>query len=102
MPASRVYIRAVMNDTLKYMANSFNQSYVYSYDSDMNRIKINSTRKRGVIVINLGDEYAGCEFTVYEGRKSTSVKVTEGVLDENGRYTLDVDDGKNYTLIVEE
>ncbi|MBP1547990.1 MAG: carbohydrate-binding domain-containing protein [Oscillospiraceae bacterium] len=102
MPASRVYIRAVMNDTLKYMANSFDHSYVYSYDSDMNRIKINSTRKRGIIVINLGDEYAGCEFTVYEGRKSTSVKVTEGVLDENGRYTLDVDDGKNYTLIVEE
>ncbi|MBP1547991.1 MAG: hypothetical protein J6A37_15515, partial [Oscillospiraceae bacterium] len=82
--------------------NSFNQSYVYSYDSDMNRIKINSTRKRGIIVINLGDEYAGCEFTVYEGRKSTSVKVTDGVLDENGRYTLEVDDGKNYTLIVEE
>ena len=102
MPASGVYIVLTDNGYMALMTNSFNQSYVYSYDSDMNRIKINSTRKRGVIVINLGDEYAGCEFTVYEGRKSTSVKVTEGVLDENGRYTLEVDDGKNYTLIVEE
>ena len=66
------------------------------------QLSLTTEQKRGIIVINLGDEYAGCEFTVYEGRKSTSVKVTEGVLDENGRYTLDVDDGKNYTLIVEE
>ena len=102
MPASKVYVTAVRNETFALMANAWRQSYVYSYDAEMNKIKVSSTKKRGVIVINLGEEYAGRTFTIYSGRKSTEVKVTEGVLDENGKFVFEVPDGKNYTLVVEE
>ncbi|MCI5751695.1 MAG: hypothetical protein MR038_04325, partial [Oscillospiraceae bacterium] len=73
----------------------------YSYDSDMNRIKVNSDSKRGVIVIDLGSEYAGRDFTVYSGRKSTKTVIISGTLDENGRFTFEAPEGKNYTLVVE-
>ncbi|MCI7500137.1 ubiquitin-like protein [Huintestinicola sp.] len=102
MPASKVYVTAVQNETFALMATAWNQSYVYSYDADMNKIKVNSTKKRGVIIINLGEEYAGKSFTIYSGRKSTNVKVTEGVLDEKGKFVFEVPDGRNYTLIVED
>ncbi|MGN1105870.1 MAG: hypothetical protein ACI4RH_04400, partial [Huintestinicola sp.] len=102
MPASKVYVTAIQNETFALMANAWNQSYVYSYDADMNKIKVNSTKKRGVIVVNLGEEYAGRTFTIYSGRKSTKVKVTEGVLDEKGKFVFEVPDGKNYTLVVED
>ena len=82
--------------------NPSSSQYNYSYDADMNRIKVNSTKKRGVIVIDLGEEYADRTFTIYSGRKSTNVKVTEGVLDENGKFVFEVPDGKNYTLVVED
>ena len=101
MPASKVYVTAVQNETFALMANAWRQSYVYSYDADMNKIKVSSTKKRGVIVIDLGEEYADKAFTIYNGRKSTKVKVTDGVLDAKGRFTFEVPDGKNYTLIVE-
>ena len=84
------------------MSTAWRQSYVYSYDSDMNKIRVNSTRKQGIITVNLGKEYAGKSFTIYEGKKSTKVKVTDGVLDAKGRFTFEVPDGKNYTLIVED
>ena len=67
----------------------------------MNRIKVNSDVKRGVVTIDLGVNYAGRSFTVYSGRKSTSRKITEGVLDENGRYTFSSDEGRNYTLVID-
>ncbi|MDD7280043.1 MAG: hypothetical protein PUH30_11015, partial [Oscillospiraceae bacterium] len=102
MPASKVYVTAVQNETFALMATAWRQSYVYSYDADMNKIKVNSTKKRGVIVIDLGEEYAGRTFTIYSGRKSTKVKVTEGEFDENGKFVFEVPDGKNYTLIVED
>ena len=102
MPACKVYVKVVQNDTLALMSKAWSNSYVYSYDSDMNKIKVNSTKKRGVIVVNLGEEYAGKSFTIYSGRKSTKVKVTEGVLDEKGKFVFEVPDGKNYTLIVED
>ncbi|MDY2864948.1 MAG: leucine-rich repeat domain-containing protein, partial [Oscillospiraceae bacterium] len=102
MPASKVYVKAVQNETFALMATAWRQSYVYSYDADMNKIKVNSTKKRGVIVIDLGEEYAGRTFTIYSGRKSTKVKVTEGEFDENGKFVFEVPDGKNYTLIVED
>ena len=102
MPASKVYVKAVQNETFALMATAWNQSYVYSYDADMNRIKVNSTKKRGVIVIDLGEEYAGRTFTIYSGSKSTNVKVTEGVLDEKGKFVFEVPDGRNYTLVIED
>ncbi|MGN0638888.1 MAG: InlB B-repeat-containing protein [Huintestinicola sp.] len=102
MPASKVYVKAVQNETFALMATAWRQSYVYSYDADMNRIRVNSTQKRGVIVVNLGEEYAGKSFTIYSGRKSTKVKITDGVLDENGKFVFEVPDGKNYTLVIED
>ncbi|MCI7766579.1 MAG: hypothetical protein MSJ26_01165, partial [Oscillospiraceae bacterium] len=102
MPACKVSVTAVQNETFALMSTAWRQSYVYSYDSDMNKIKVNSTRKQGIITVNLGKEYAGKSFTIYEGKKSTKVKVTDGVLDAKGRFTFEVPDGKNYTLIVED
>ncbi len=102
MPACKVYVNVVQNDTFALMSNAWNNSYVYSYDSDMNKIKVNSTKNRGVIVVNLGEEYAGKSFTIYSGRKNTDVKITEGVLNSNGAYKFEVTDGKNYTLVVED
>lgn len=84
------------------LAITWQSSYIYSYDSDMNNITVNRTRKQGTVNVNLGKKYAGKSFVIYEGKKSTKVKVTEGVLDANGRITLDVSDGKNYTLVVED
>ncbi|MDD7430014.1 MAG: hypothetical protein PUK49_09625 [Oscillospiraceae bacterium] len=99
MPAGGVRI------TAEYPVNfaiTWNNSYIYSYDSDMNYITVNRTRKQGTINVDLGKEYAGKSFVIYEGKKSTKVKVTEGVLDADGKITLDVSDGKNYTLVVED
>ena len=100
MPSGSVYITVVQNDTLSVMSNAWNHSYVYSYDSDMNRIKISSDSKRGTVTIKLGSEYAGREFVIYNGRKSTKAKITEGVLDENGTYSFKADDGRNYSLVI--
>ena len=102
MPASKVYVTAVQNETFALMATAWRNSYVYSYDSDMNKIKVSSTKKQGVIVVNLGEDYAGKSFTIYSGRKSTDVKVTDGKLDSKGRFKFEVPDGKNYTLVVED
>ncbi len=101
MPSSRVSITAVRGEIFAHMSNAWNHSYVYSYDSDMNRIKVNSDTRRGIITIDLGADHAGRDFTVYSGRKSTSKKIISGVLDENGRYIFNADEGKNYTLVVE-
>ena len=100
MPASRVSITAVRGEVFAHMSNAWNHSYVYSYDSDMNRIKVNSDTRRGIITIDLGADYAGKDFTVYSGRKSTSKKIVSGTLDENGRYTFNAEEGKNYTLVI--
>ena len=101
MPASGVSITAVRGEVFAHMSNAWSHSYVYSYDSDMNRIKVNSDTRRGVITIDLGVDHAGRDFTVYSGRKSTSKKIISGTLDENGRYIFNADEGKNYTLVVE-
>ena len=100
MPSSRVSITAVRGEIFAHMSNAWNHSYVYSYDSDMNRIKVNSDTRRGVITIDLGADYAGRSFTIYSGRKSTSKKIISGTLDENGRYTFNADEGRNYTLVI--
>ena len=101
MPASGVSITAVRGEIFTHMSNAWSHSYVYSYDSDMNRIKVNSDTRRGVVTIDLGADYAGRSFTVYSGRKSTSKKIISGTLDENGRYIFNADEGKNYTLVIE-
>ena len=101
MPSSRVSITAVRGEIFTHMSNAWSHSYVYSYDSDMNRIKVNSDTRRGVITIDLGADYAGRDFTVYSGRKSASKKILSGTLDENGRYTFRAEEGKNYTLVIE-
>lgn len=100
MPSSRVSITAVRGEIFAHMSNAWNHSYVYSYDSDMNRIKVNSDTRRGVITIDLGVDHAGRSFTIYSGRKSTSKKIISGTLDENGRYTFNADEGRNYTLVI--
>lgn len=100
MPSSRVSITAVRGETFAHMSNAWNHSYIYSYDSDMNRIKVNSDTRRGMITIDLGDDHAGRSFTIYSGRKSTSKKIISGTLDENGRYTFNADEGRNYTLVI--
>ena len=101
MPSSKVSITAVRGEIFTHMSNAWSHSYVYSYDSDMNRIKVNSDTRRGVITIDLGVDHAGRSFTVYSGRKSTSKKILSGTLDENGRYTFRAEEGKNYTLVIE-
>ncbi|MGN0695441.1 MAG: InlB B-repeat-containing protein [Oscillospiraceae bacterium] len=79
------------------------RSYVYSYDSGMNYITVNSTKnQKNTVTVNLGKDYAGKSFVIYEGKKSTKVKVTDGTLDANGKFTLEIDYGKNYTLVVED
>ncbi|MCI5751892.1 MAG: hypothetical protein MR038_05325 [Oscillospiraceae bacterium] len=83
------------------LALTWQNSYIYSYDSGMNYITVNKTRKQGTITVDLGSEYAGKSFVIYEGKKSTKVKVSEGTLDKNGKFTLEVEDGKNYTLVIE-
>ena len=100
MPASGVVITAVRGEVFVHMTNAWNHSYVYSYDSEMNRIKVNSDAKRGVITIDLGTDHAGRRFVIYSGRKNTSKKITEGVLDENGRFTFSADESRNYTLVL--
>ncbi|MCM1579188.1 MAG: hypothetical protein NC078_10360, partial [Ruminococcus sp.] len=80
--------------------------YIYSYDSSMNHITTNSVRGKVVapengVTVKLGKKYAGKTVTLYNGKKSTSSKVDEAVLDSNGQATFTVKSGKNYTCVVE-
>ncbi|MCI5751542.1 MAG: hypothetical protein MR038_03555 [Oscillospiraceae bacterium] len=104
MPEGNVKIVCYKGGGSNYMLTAgVARSYVFSYDADMNAIDVSATKKKNdYIIVDLGKEYAGKSFTVYEGRKSTEVKITEGTFDENGRFTLDIDHGMNYTLIVED
>ena len=54
------------------------------------------------MTVDLGAAYAGKTVTLYSGKKSTSEKITEAVLDSRGRATFTVKGAKNYTLVVEE
>lgn len=52
-------------------------------------------------VIYVNGRASGRAFTIYMGRKSTGTKITEGVLDADGRFTFeDAGYGKNYTLVI--
>lgn len=103
MPDSDVKIVSRIDETLYAMlASGIENSYVFSYDTDMNLIKTSSTRKKNdYVIVDLGEEYSGRAFTIYKGRKSTGTKITEGVLDADGRFTFeDAGYGKNYTLVI--
>lgn len=103
MPDSDVKIVSRIDETLYAMlASGIENSYVFSYDTDMSLIKTSSTRKKNdYIIIDLGEEYSGRTFTIYKGRKSTGTKITEGVLDADGKYIFEAAGyGKNYTLVI--
>ena len=103
MPDSDVKIVSRINETLYAMlASGIENSYVFSYDADMELIKTSSTRKKNdYVIVDLGEEYSGRTFTIYKGRKSTGTKVTEGVFDADGRFIFEAAGyGKNYTLVI--
>ncbi|MBP0957185.1 MAG: InlB B-repeat-containing protein [Oscillospiraceae bacterium] len=103
MPAADVRIVSGMDEiTYAMFTTSVENSYVYSYDTDMNLIKTSGTRKKNnYIIIDLGEEYAGRSITIYKGRKSTKTIITEGVLDKNGIFKFEnAGFGTNYTLII--
>ena len=105
MPSADVKIVSSLDEAAVAMLRSgIENSYVFSYDADMEPIKTSSTRKKNdYIIIDLGEEYSGRTFTIYKGRKSTGTKVTEGVLDANGRFRFEAAGyGKNYTLVIDD
>ncbi len=103
MPSANVNIVSKIDEAAFAMHRSgVENSYVFSYDTDMSLIKTSSTRKKNdYVIVDLGEEYSGRAFTIYKGRKSTGTKITEGVLDADGRFTFeDAGYGKNYTLVI--
>ena len=103
MPSANVNIVSKIDEAAFAMHRAgVENSYVFSYDTDMNLIKTSSTRKKNdYVIVDLGEEYSGRAFTIYKGRKSTGTKITEGVLDADGRFTFEAAGyGKNYTLVI--
>ena len=103
MPSANVNIVSKIDEAAFAMHRAgVENSYVFSYDTDMSLIKTSSTRKKNdYVIVDLGEEYSGRAFTIYKGRKSTGTKITEGVLDADGRFTFeDAGYGKNYTLVI--
>ncbi len=101
MPAGNVTVKDTGNYGAIMMATNAPNSYIYSYDSSMNKLRIDSSNK-GRIKVKLGAEYAGKSVTLYSGKASTSEKLDEAVLDANGCAEFSVDNGRNYTLVVED
>ena len=103
MPSANVNIVSKIDEAAFAMHRAgVENSYVFSYDADMELIRTSSTRKKNdYVIVDLGEEYSGRTFTIYKGRKSTGTKITEGVLDADGRFTFeDAGYGKNYTLVI--
>lgn len=103
MPSADVNIVSKIDEAAFAMHRAgVENSYVFSYDTDMNLIKTSSTRKKNdYVIVDLGEEYSGRAFTIYKGRKSTGTKITEGVLDADGKFIFeDAGYGKNYTLVI--
>ncbi len=104
MPAGNITVS--VSSYLGAVNAGYKNAYIYSYDSDMNPIATNSVRggmqsSEGEIKVKLGKKYAGRTVTLYSGRKSTSAKIDEAVLDSRGQAAFTVKSGKNYTLVVE-
>ena len=55
----------------------------------------------GSITIDLGYDNAGKTVILYAEKNSTKQKLTKAVADEEWIVTLDIDCGKNYTLVIE-
>lgn len=106
MPAGNVTVKATDESGAGMMAYNAPNSYIYSYDSQMNLIKTTRSKKgisgTGEITVKLGAKYAGKSVTLYSGKKSTSNKIGEAVLDSKGNATFTVEGAKNYTLVVED
>ena len=103
MPSANVNIVSKIDEAAFAMHRAgVENSYVFSYDTDMSLIKTSSTRKKNdYVIVDLGEEYSGRAFTIYKGRKSTGTKITEGVLDADGRFRFEAAGyGKNYTLVI--
>lgn len=103
MPSANVNIVSKIDEAAFAMHRAgVENSYVFSYDTDMSLIKTSSTRKKNdYVIVDLGEEYSGRAFTIYKGRKSTGTKITEGVLDADGKFIFeDAGYGKNYTLVI--
>ena len=103
MPSANVNIVSKIDEAAFAMHRAgVENSYVFSYDADMELRRTSSTRKKNdYVIVDLGEEYSGRAFTIYKGRKSTGTKITEGVLDADGRFTFeDAGYGKNYTLVI--
>lgn len=108
MPAKdvTVYVKFV-DDYSAYLQFNRRHSYIFSYDADGEAIDTHCNRKfveysdLVTIDVKLGDDYAGADCILYTGRKPEGgTVVEEAVLDENGNASFDVEEGKNFHLIV--
>ena len=97
MPASNVTLSVI--PTSNMFAGKNPNSYVYVCDADMNPIMMRASNT-GSITLKLGSENAGKTVTLYAEKNSTKTKLSEAIADENGNVTLDIDCGKNYTLVI--
>lgn len=106
MPAGNVVVNVTDESGAGMMAYVAPNTYIFSYDSNMKLIKTSRSKKgiagTGEMTVDLGAAYAGRTVTLYSGKKSTSEKITETVLDSRGRATFTVKGAKNYTLVVED
>lgn len=106
MPAGNVVVNVTDESGAGMMAYVAPNTYIFTYDSNMKLIKTSRSKKgiagTGEMTVDLGADYAGRTVTLYNGKKSTSEKVTETVLDSKGRAAFTVKGAKNYTLVVEE
>lgn len=106
MPAGNVTVNVTDESGAGMMAYVAPNTYIFSYDSNMKLIKTSRSKKgiagMGEMTVDLGAAYAGRTATLYSGKKSTSEKITETVLDSKGRATFTVKGAKNYTLVVED
>lgn len=98
MPAQNVKLSVIPKSNM--FAGVSPNSYVYVCDSNMKPIMMRASNN-GSITIDLGYDNAGKTVILYAEKNSTKQKLTEAVADEEGIVTLDIDCGKNYTLVIE-
>ena len=98
MPASNVKLSVI--PTSNMFAGISPNSYVYVCDADMKPVMMRASNT-GSVTLKLGSENAGKTVTLYAEKNSTKTKLAEATADENGNVTLDIDCGKNYTLVIE-
>lgn len=109
MPAANVVIKVTFKENLtEYIMSGRPYSYIFTYDSEMNLVKINSNRNFDgfpdyvTVKIDLGKEYAGMTGSLCSGRKSNRNVIETITLDENGCYTFKAGIAKNYSFVLDE